>query len=230
MASDSGKQLVKSKSGLRMISIEEKDNSPFQLLEPPWVPDMQSKECIKCHSKFDLMKRRHHCRRCGLCFCNVCCASKVGLPRMNFVDPVRMCSECSVVTKKENEFYDKHLKCLITGSFFMLSAADADEDNIVTYVKLTANHRTIMFNEEKPDRESTKTSRWVYDPVDMINIQNLNIETTGDTSHAVLKYKYLDNSKEVILKVPDDNSKKQSMAWIVALQKAVKMLMSSKET
>ncbi|XP_033127732.1 zinc finger FYVE domain-containing protein 21-like [Anneissia japonica] len=183
------------------------------------------------------MKRRHHCRRCGLCFCNVCCASKVCLPRMNFVDPVRMCSDCSIVTKKENEFYDKHLKALISGSFFVLSGLDAEVNNVVTYVKLTTNHRTLMFTEEKPDREMSKSTYWVYDPIDVVNIQNLHIDTTGDSGQGftvpkavVIKFKYLDRSKEVTLTVADDPSKKQSMAWIVALQKAVKMLMASKNT
>ena len=41
MMATSGKQLVRSKSGLRMVSVEEKDTSPFQLEEPPWIPDEQ---------------------------------------------------------------------------------------------------------------------------------------------------------------------------------------------
>ena len=38
---DAGKKLVRSKSGLRMVSVEDKDTSPFQLDEPPWIPDNQ---------------------------------------------------------------------------------------------------------------------------------------------------------------------------------------------
>ena len=38
------------------------------------------------------------------------------LPRLNFVDPVRVCEECAVVAKKENEFFDKSLKVLIKGT------------------------------------------------------------------------------------------------------------------
>ena len=40
---DAGKKLVRSKSGLRMVSVEDKDTSPFQLEEPPWIPDNQVK-------------------------------------------------------------------------------------------------------------------------------------------------------------------------------------------
>lgn len=34
---------------------------------------------------------------------------------MCFVDPVRQCAECSLVSQKEMEFYDKQLKVLLGG-------------------------------------------------------------------------------------------------------------------
>ena len=40
------------------------------------------------------------------------------LPRMSFVDPVRVCNECSKIARKEEEFFDKHLKILCNGQFF----------------------------------------------------------------------------------------------------------------
>lgn len=64
---------------------------------------------------------QHHCRRCGRCFCDKCCSKKVVLPRMCFVDPVRQCAECSLVSQKEMEFYDKQLKVLLGGEKFLFS-------------------------------------------------------------------------------------------------------------
>lgn len=58
---------------------------------------------------------QHHCRRCGKCFCDKCCGQKVPLRRMCFVDPVRQCAECALVSHKEAEFYDKQLKVLLSG-------------------------------------------------------------------------------------------------------------------
>lgn len=58
---------------------------------------------------------QHHCRRCGRCFCDKCCSKKVALPRMCFVDPVRQCAECSLISQKEMEFFDKQLKVLLAG-------------------------------------------------------------------------------------------------------------------
>lgn len=59
---------------------------------------------------------KHHCRRCGRCFCNDCCQEKVNLPRMQFLDPVRHCQVCTDVSRKEEEFFDKHLKSLQNGT------------------------------------------------------------------------------------------------------------------
>lgn len=58
---------------------------------------------------------QHHCRRCGKCFCDKCCSQKVALRRMCFVDPVRQCAECALVSHREAEFYDKQLKLLLSG-------------------------------------------------------------------------------------------------------------------
>ena len=63
----------------------------------------------------DALFLQHHCRRCGRCFCDKCCSKKVALPRMCFVDPVRQCAECSLVSQKEMEFFDKQLKVLLGG-------------------------------------------------------------------------------------------------------------------
>ncbi|XP_025052994.1 zinc finger FYVE domain-containing protein 21 isoform X3 [Alligator sinensis] len=69
--------------------------------------------CMQCDTKFDFITRKHHCRRCGKCFCDKCCSKKVPLPRMCFVDPVRQCAECALISQKETEFYDKQLKVLM---------------------------------------------------------------------------------------------------------------------
>ncbi|XP_072164580.1 zinc finger FYVE domain-containing protein 21-like [Diadema setosum] len=229
MMATSGKKLVRSKSGLRMVSVEEKDTSPFQIQEPPWIPDEQCLYCMKCQAKYDLVKRRHHCRRCGKCFCGPCCSSKVPLPRMNFVDPVRLCEDCAIFTRKENEFFNKHLKALMNGSNF--SIMSPQEGNTTSFCKLTSNHRNLLFSEEKPDKENTKPTVWVHDPIALQCIQNLQIQTveTNVNGHAIPKavtihYKYIDEMREVTISVNEDSTKKQSTAWIVALQKAFKLL------
>lgn len=35
--------------------------------EPPlWIPDSEATSCLHCDMKFTMLKRRHHCRACGL--------------------------------------------------------------------------------------------------------------------------------------------------------------------
>lgn len=36
---------------------------------------------------------------------------------MCFVDPVRQCAECALISQKETEFYDKQLKVLMNGKW-----------------------------------------------------------------------------------------------------------------
>ena len=43
-----------------------------------WVPDRSATACMVCTARFTLLRRRHHCRRCGACVCGDC--SKARLP------------------------------------------------------------------------------------------------------------------------------------------------------
>eukprot|EP00475_Leptophrys_vorax_P007044 TRINITY_DN1443_c0_g1_i1.p1 TRINITY_DN1443_c0_g1~~TRINITY_DN1443_c0_g1_i1.p1 ORF type:complete len:408 (-),score=90.34 TRINITY_DN1443_c0_g1_i1:487-1710(-) len=38
-----------------------------------WVPDEERKFCSGCGLEFTLVRRRHHCRKCGEVFCKLCC-------------------------------------------------------------------------------------------------------------------------------------------------------------
>lgn len=39
---------------------------------PFWVPDKDATRCMHCDTKFTLLNRRHHCRKCGHCVCGSC--------------------------------------------------------------------------------------------------------------------------------------------------------------
>lgn len=93
------------------------DGSPRNILprdapgtvEPLWCGGQQ------CLGTQAALHPQHHCRRCGKCFCDKCCSQKVALRRMCFVDPVRQCGPCALVSHKEAEFYDKQLRVLLSG-------------------------------------------------------------------------------------------------------------------
>ena len=52
-----------------------------------WVPDKEQGKCIGCDRSFSLIRRRHHCRACGLIFCNDCSSDKCLIPRQLIIAP-----------------------------------------------------------------------------------------------------------------------------------------------
>ncbi|XP_004836934.1 zinc finger FYVE domain-containing protein 21 isoform X1 [Heterocephalus glaber] len=134
------KKLVRSPSGLRMVPEHRAFGSPFGLEEPPWVPDKECSRCMQCDAKFDFITRKHHCRRCGKCFCDRCCSQKVPLRRMCFVDPVRQCAECALVSLREAEFYDKQLKVLQSGATFFVTFGNSEKPETMV-CRLSNNQR-----------------------------------------------------------------------------------------
>ncbi|KAM8913168.1 zinc finger FYVE domain-containing protein 21 isoform 2-T2 [Spinachia spinachia] len=100
---------------------------------------------MQCDTKFDFIRRKHHCRRCGRCFCDKCCSKKVALPRMCFVDPVRQCAECSLNSQKETEFYDKQVKVLLGGGSFVVTSGRSEKSEAMT-CRLSNNHRYLFLD------------------------------------------------------------------------------------
>lgn len=65
------------------------------LTAPPlWIPDAHSKVCLLCQKKFNLITRRHHCRRCGTLVCSACSAEGRPPSFLEETDPVRQCLNC----------------------------------------------------------------------------------------------------------------------------------------
>lgn len=59
---------------------------------PYWIPDEMTKQCMHCDTKFSLIKRRHHCRACGLLLCSSCCNEKFHLHYLGTEG--RICKTC----------------------------------------------------------------------------------------------------------------------------------------
>uniref|UniRef100_A0A915L3A2 Pleckstrin homology domain-containing family F member 2 n=1 Tax=Romanomermis culicivorax TaxID=13658 RepID=A0A915L3A2_ROMCU len=59
-----------------------------------WVPDPEAQVCMKCKkTKFTVVQRRHHCRKCGSVVCNSCSTKRFLLPHIS-KKPVRVCDSC----------------------------------------------------------------------------------------------------------------------------------------
>ncbi|RLN26012.1 hypothetical protein BBJ28_00015621 [Nothophytophthora sp. Chile5] len=85
---------------------------------PRWVKDEFMEACMLCSVQFDLLKRKHHCRGCGLVYCGGCSAHFDRVVKFGIMEPVRLCNTCSDTAKSENVFYEKHLPLLEAGDLF----------------------------------------------------------------------------------------------------------------
>eukprot|EP01133_Synstelium_polycarpum_P020517 gene20517-24628_t len=72
-----------------------KPDPVFTNSRPKWVDDSDVHNCTRCKTSFSLLVRRHHCRRCGLVFCQKCSSNNVKIPQLNYnFVPVRVCDGC----------------------------------------------------------------------------------------------------------------------------------------
>ncbi|CAM9544719.1 unnamed protein product [Ectocarpus sp. 4 AP-2014] len=78
-----------------------------------WVPDSVAAGCMVCSRPFNLVLRRHHCRRCGTCMCGFCSHTAVSdkvlsvnqttgaVIRLSSGEPVRCCTPCTRVLDQQ---------------------------------------------------------------------------------------------------------------------------------
>jgi len=62
-----------------------------------WMPDEAIDGCLKCSKPFTFLRRRHHCRACGLIFCAECAprtSNRRGLQKGE-VTHKRVCMDCA---------------------------------------------------------------------------------------------------------------------------------------
>ncbi|KAL2789450.1 zinc finger FYVE domain-containing protein 21 isoform 2 [Daubentonia madagascariensis] len=205
------KKLVRSPSGLRMVPEHRAFGSPFGLEEPQWVPD-----------------KEHHCRRCGRCFCDRCCSQKVSLRRMCFVDPVRQCAECALVSHKEAEFYDKQLKVLLSGATFLVTFGNSEKSETMV-CRLSNNQRYLLLDGDS------------HHEVEIAHVSAVQLLTEGfppgggnaRATGMFLQYTVPGAEGVTHLKLTageDANaSRRQAAAWLAAMHKAAKLLYESRD-
>ncbi|KAM7157170.1 zinc finger FYVE domain-containing protein 21 isoform 2-T2 [Molossus nigricans] len=253
------KKLVRSPSGLRMVPEHRAFGSPFGLEEPQWVPDKECPRCMQCDAKFDFLTRKHHCRRCGKCFCDKCCGQKVALPRMCFVDPVRQCSACALVSRKEAEFFDKQLRVLLSGErrgagrgVRAVAACPEVVSPSISWIPAEAGATFLVTfgNSEKSETMVCRLSnnqRYLlldgdsHHEIEVAHISTVQILTEGfpagggnaRATGMSLQYSIPGSEGMTQLKLTageDANgSRRPSTVWLVAMHKAAKLLCESRD-
>lgn len=71
-------------------------------VQPYWIPDSMTIFCMLCNQKFSFIKRRHHCRACGLVLCSNCCSLKSKLEYLGDTE-ARICIQCDILLNDNRE-------------------------------------------------------------------------------------------------------------------------------
>ncbi|XP_046688489.1 zinc finger FYVE domain-containing protein 21-like, partial [Homalodisca vitripennis] len=168
--------------------------------------------CTRCGIKFNFTTRRHHCRRCGQIYCSTCCDHKLELPRMCFIDPVRICQNCTPATLEENKFFDQQIKTLTNGATFMLENNQMILSTTdLLQCKLSPDHRHLMFDGVK------------LAPLDINTITALRVDKDPINGVKSVEIEYsVANSVEKncvrLATTPELEHRKTGASWIAAMQ------------
>lgn len=74
----------------QQLVVEEKRLQPH----PDWELDDLADCCFICRKEFGVLKRKHHCRKCGRVVCDACSSYKAILPAYGIELPVRVDKKC----------------------------------------------------------------------------------------------------------------------------------------
>ncbi|XP_014247540.1 zinc finger FYVE domain-containing protein 21-like isoform X1 [Cimex lectularius] len=204
-----GKKLIKSKSGFRMVAVDETRTSPLFINEPLWTPDKEATNCRRCSVKFGFTTRKHHCRRCGFIYCNKCSERMLDLPRMCFIDPVRICLNCEEETKQENRFFQHDLKVLMNGALFILN--NNKSSDLLLHCKLSLDHRTLVFEGSQ------------LNPILLDEITYLCVETDQKSGKSNLEITYTEEGqveKISFCTTKDIQERQAGNEWMKAMKQA----------
>jgi hypothetical protein len=83
-----------------LLGAEVLDSFVFEERARPitWQPDSAAPRCCDCKAEFSLFTRRHHCRGCGLQFCDACSRMRIEYPpEFAYQGPQRACENCYIL-------------------------------------------------------------------------------------------------------------------------------------
>lgn len=144
---------------------------------------------------------------------------------MCFVDPVRQCGACGVLSQRESDFYDKQIKVLTGGAAFLVTLDSSEKSQNMT-CRLANNHRYLFLDGEEGHLE-----------VDLSRISSLQVlmeesSPGGGGSRAsglLLHHRPLGSQDPQLLRMEAAEDRKEVAAWLAAMHKAAKLLYEVKD-
>mmetsp|Transcript_16972 Transcript_16972/g.38191 ORF Transcript_16972/g.38191 Transcript_16972/m.38191 type:complete len:85 (-) Transcript_16972:522-776(-) len=71
-------------------------------MAPIWQADQSM--CQICSKQFTFFIRKHHCRNCGRCVCEICSRDKMRVPSLDERQLFKVCSDCGKELKKTRAY------------------------------------------------------------------------------------------------------------------------------
>ena len=160
-----------------------------------------AKVCWECKRGFSLTLRRHHCRRCGHCFCDRCSSKQIALPRMAYRQTVRVCEACY---EEERDWQlreqDERSAIVAAGAVSLLTAPPPYS---------TASSMSTLLGDDD-DRDATSTSPQL--PVRTIR------NFTLPSSHRSNLFAIKNSERELWLQADSTANRREWVAAIRAVQ------------
>lgn len=84
-------------SKTRILSKEQENVQQGSMIQPVWSSNSDSSNCMLCAKKFNFVRRKHHCRQCGILVCDDCSKARAQLGSVQNKEQkeVRVCNNCS---------------------------------------------------------------------------------------------------------------------------------------
>jgi len=154
---------------------------------------------------------------------------------MYFVDPVRQCYDCAIMSKSECEFYDKSLATLFKG--ISIKLYDDDDKHIGEFIYyLSPDHRYLKY---KPI-EATGNMQPLLPAILTSNIVSVQFSVTEEIGKKITNSKIPNG---FTIKFRDENEGTMthtyrmmsidahiSTTWLVSFQKALKFLYETRDS
>ncbi|BFZ07730.1 hypothetical protein BsWGS_10769 [Bradybaena similaris] len=148
---------------------------------------------------------------------------------MCFIDPVRHCRGCAMISMKESEFFDRHLRVLLDGGRFILHSESSDDTDLevtsdrTCVCALSVDHRYLEFKGNTEDQENIAVQK-------IVSVEVTGAEQGGQPQGIAIRYTSAVGETSLLKMDVDDTlgQKQRSTSWIVAMAKAFKLLPGSK--
>ncbi|CAF3249273.1 unnamed protein product [Rotaria sp. Silwood2] len=130
-----------------------------------WVPNKYVIACAGCKLRFGSEHSKHHCRKCGHVFCDICTKYRRIVPWIDTENPVRVCLNCSDNSKSQSSSLETHKQ--LSQKIYTNDSSDDSISTVSSEEQLTDLYLTPIdiFDIEQPATVDIPTSRRVYESV-----------------------------------------------------------------